>query len=90
MAGLTIESLIVNLSAGRLKSETFSATVNLGGHEAMQSDIKRVLAAGSKQALASEREVIHSVPTGYLLDSEKEFAIRAAWSVMFWASACMS
>ena len=71
MAGLTIESLIVNLSAGRLKSEVFSATVNLGGHEATQSDIKRVLAVGSKQALESEREVIHSVPTGYLLDSER-------------------
>lgn len=71
MAGLTVESLIVNLSAGRLKSETFSATVRLGGHETTKSDIKRVLAAGSKQAMAAEREVIHSVPVGYSLDSER-------------------
>lgn len=71
MAGLTVESLIVNLSSGRLKSERFSATVNLGGHETAQADIKRVLAAGSKQAMAAEREVIHSVPVGYSLDTER-------------------
>ena len=71
MAGLTVESLIVNLSSGRMKSEKFSATVNLGGHETTKSDIKRVLAAGSKQALGAEREVIHSLPVGYSLDSER-------------------
>lgn len=70
MAGLTVESLIVNLTAGRIRSEAFSATVNLGGHETTASDIGRVLAAGSKQAVAAEREVIHSVPAGYSLDSE--------------------
>ncbi len=32
MAGLTVDSLIINLTAGRLKSETYSATFNLGGH----------------------------------------------------------
>ena len=32
MAGVTIESLIVNLSAGRLGSETYTATVELSGH----------------------------------------------------------
>lgn len=71
MAGLTVDSLIVNLAAGRLKSETFSATVNLGGHEAQESDIKRVLAAGAKQALRTEREVVHSLPVGYALDAER-------------------
>ena len=70
MAGLTVESLIVNLTAGRIRSEAFSATVNLGGHETTASDIGRVLATGSKQAVAAEREVIHSVPAGYSLDSE--------------------
>ncbi len=71
MAGLTVESLIVNLSAGRLKSEHFAASVNLGGHETTRSDIKRVLDAGSKQALEAEREVIHSIPAGYSLDAER-------------------
>lgn len=71
MAGLTVDSLIVNISAGRLKSETFTASVNLGGHEVEQTDIRRVLAAGAKQALAAERHLVHSLPVGYTLDGER-------------------
>ncbi|MFS2327065.1 cell division protein FtsA [Brucella sp. H1_1004] len=71
MAGLTVDSLIVNISAGRLKSETFTASVNLGGHDVEQTDIRRVLAAGAKQALAAERHLVHSLPVGYTLDGER-------------------
>src|SRR5690606_27899154 len=69
MAGLTVDSLIVNLTAGRLASETFSATINLGGHEVQAADIRRVLTAGSRQALKAEREVVHSLPVGFSLDA---------------------
>ena len=71
MAGLTVDSLIVNLTAGRLKSETFTATINLGGHEADAGDIARVLSAGARQALKAERDVVHSLATGFSLDSER-------------------
>lgn len=71
MAGLTVDSLIVNVTAGRLHSDNYSATINLGGHEADASDIRRVLAAGAKQAQAAEREVVHSIPVGYTLDGER-------------------
>ncbi|PLP60257.1 cell division protein FtsA [Mesorhizobium loti] len=71
MAGLTVDSLIVNMTAGRLKSETFNATINLGGHEVDENDIKRVLGAGAKQALKSEREVLHTLPVGFSLDGER-------------------
>ncbi|MGN6582829.1 MAG: cell division protein FtsA [Rhizobiaceae bacterium] len=71
MARLTIDSLIVNVSAGRLKSESFSATVNLGGHEVDASDIKRVLTAGAKQVLRAERQVVHSLPVAFSLDTER-------------------
>lgn len=71
MAGLTVDSLIVNMSAGRLKSETMTASVDLGGKEVSRADIERVLAAGAKQALAHERHLIHSIPVGYVLDGER-------------------
>jgi cell division protein FtsA len=71
MAGLTIESLIVNLSAGRLKSEAFSARINLGGHEVDQGDIRRVLAAGARQAVVGDRQVVHSLPVAFSLDDER-------------------
>lgn len=70
MAGLTVESMIVSLSAGRLRSESFSATVKLGGHEVTGADIKRVLLAGARQVLQADREVIHSLPVGFSLDGE--------------------
>ena len=71
MAGLTVESLIMNLSAGRLKSESFQASVNLGGHEVDGADIKQVLAAGARQALRAEREIVHSLAVGFSLDQER-------------------
>lgn len=71
MAGLTVESLIVNFSSGRLKSETFSASISLGGHEVDKADIRKVLTAGAKQALVTERQLIHSIPVGYTLDGER-------------------
>lgn len=71
MAGLTVESLMVNLSAGRIRSETLAAQIRLGGQEADEGDITQVLAAGAKQALRAERQVVHSLPTGFSLDAEK-------------------
>jgi len=71
VAGLTVDSLFVNLAAGRLKSDVFSATVKLGGHEVDASDIGRVLAAGAKRAMAVEREVVHALPVGFSLDAER-------------------
>jgi cell division protein FtsA len=70
MAGLTVESLIVSISSGRLISEAFSADISLGGHPVAESDIARVLRAGAEHALASERSVVHSIPIGYSLDGE--------------------
>ncbi|MBS9720915.1 cell division protein FtsA [Tianweitania sp. BSSL-BM11] len=71
MAGLTIDSLIVNVSAGRLKSDAATATVNLGGHETDEADVRRVLEAGARQALRHERQVLHTLPVGFLLDTER-------------------
>lgn len=70
MAGVTVESLIVNVSSGRLVSEAFSASVSLGGHPVKQADISQVLRAGAEHALQSERSVVHSIPIGYSLDGE--------------------
>ncbi len=71
MAGVTVESLIVNMSAGRLKSESFAAGIKLGGHEVDESDINRVLAAGARQSMAAERQVVQSLPVSFTLDVER-------------------
>ncbi len=70
MAGVTVDSLICNVSSGRLVSETFSANISLGGHAVESGDISQVLLAGAQHALAPERSVVHSIPIGYSLDGE--------------------
>lgn len=68
MAGLTIESLIVNVSCGRLRSETFSAGLDIGSREIGDADIQRVLAAGSQYSAQDGRATMHALPIGYALD----------------------
>lgn len=68
MAEVTVGSLIVNLSCGRLKSETYSASVELGG-TVNEKDIQRVLAAGGAHSVSDGRMVLHALPIGYSLDA---------------------
>lgn len=70
MAGVTVESLIITLSAGRLASETCSASVDLPGKAITDGDIGRVLAAGRRYSVTPGRTVIHALPIGYSLDGE--------------------
>jgi len=74
MAGVTIDSLIANVSAGRLTSETFAADISLDGHAVTGNDISKVLFAGAQHAMAPQRSVIHSIPIGYTLDGEHGIA----------------
>jgi cell division protein FtsA len=71
MAGLTVESLIVSLSCGRLGSETFSAGLDLAGREVSEADIQRVLEAGSVHTARDGRAVVHALPIGYALDGNR-------------------
>ena len=63
--------MIVNVTAGRLGSETFSATVNLGGQEVEKADLVRVLRAVNDRSVRPERSIIHALPIGYALDGQK-------------------
>ncbi len=71
MAGLTVDSLIVNVTAGRLGSDVYTATIDLGGQEVESSDLRKVLAAACQQSLQNDRAVLHSLPTGFALDGER-------------------
>lgn len=70
-AGLTVQSVVVNVTAGRLGSETFSATVDLGGQEVEKSDIQRVLRSVNSRSVRAERSIIHALPIGYAIDGQK-------------------
>ena len=67
-AGMTVESLIVNVSASRMRSHAFSASVALAGQAVEENDIARVLQAGRNHTSDPEAAVMHSLPIGYSLD----------------------
>ncbi|MBX6426529.1 MAG: cell division protein FtsA [Variibacter sp.] len=71
MAGVELESVIVSVSAGRLASELFAATVHAAGPTITDSDIERVLGAGSRHSIREGRAVLHSLPIGYALDDTR-------------------
>lgn len=71
MAGVTIESLIVNVSCGRLTSETYTASVALSGQAITDTEIGRVLAAGRRHSVTDERSAVHALPIGYSLDDDQ-------------------
>ncbi len=71
MAGVHVDSVILSVSAGRMASERFAATVPLRGPMAAETDIARVLAAGSQHSVRHGRTVLHSLPIGYSIDDNR-------------------
>jgi len=68
MAGVQLESVIVSVSAGRIGSELFAASVDVGGTTVSDGDIARVLSAGSQHSVREGRVLLHSLPISFSLD----------------------
>lgn len=69
MAKVEIQSVIVNLTGGRLGSEHFEAHIPVRG-AVDPSDIHRVLDAANRHNLRQGRAVLHALPTGFSLDAQ--------------------
>jgi len=69
-AGLVVDSVIVNMSAGRPESHLLKAHISLADEAISGRDIRRVLACASQQAFELDRPIIHSLPVSYRLDGE--------------------
>ncbi|MFN3350944.1 cell division protein FtsA [Pseudorhodoplanes sp.] len=67
-AGVHLESVAVSVSAGRLASERFTASVEVAGPSIRDTDIARLLQAGSQHSVREGRVVLHSLPLGYAID----------------------
>jgi cell division protein FtsA len=67
-ASVQLESVVVSISAGRIGSELYAATINVAGSAISEGDIGRVLTAGSDYSVRQGRVLLHSLPIGYSLD----------------------
>jgi cell division protein FtsA len=70
MAKVEIQSVIVNLTGGRLGSQHFDGSATVRGGAVSQADLQRVLATASAHTLRPGRAVLHALPTGFSLDAQ--------------------
>ncbi len=72
MAGDNIRDVVVNVSCGEPQSRLVSYEVSIGGHEIGDADLRRILdAAAAKIEQSADREIIHAIPVGYRVDSNR-------------------
>jgi len=69
MSGVEVDSVVVNMSGGRLSSRLYEAKIALGGRAAGERDVHRVLEAASAADSCAGRFALHAVPTGFRLDA---------------------
>jgi cell division protein FtsA len=69
MAGVEVDSIIVNMTGGRLSSQLYNAKIGIGGKPVSEYDIHRVLEAASAASAHTGRTVLHALPTGFWLDA---------------------
>ncbi|MEJ0091975.1 MAG: cell division protein FtsA [Methylocella sp.] len=67
MAGVEVESVIINATGGRLGSQLFDAKVAIAGRAVTQADVHRVLEACTARGGRDGRAVLHSLPIGFSL-----------------------
>ena len=68
MAGVVVEEAYVAVTCGRLKSESFSASMALPSGAVREDDTLRIIAGARQYAAREKRMVLHALPTGYRLD----------------------
>ncbi|MEG6509126.1 cell division protein FtsA [Methyloligella sp. 2.7D] len=71
MAEVTVEDVAIAVTCGRLKSDSFSASVALANGVVREDDIARILAGGWQYAARDGRTVLHALPISYDLDDNR-------------------
>ena len=74
MAGVEVESVVVNMSGGRLGARTHSAKLGLNGLAVADADAHRVLTAAAQSGADPGRVALHLIPRGYSLDAQRGVA----------------
>jgi cell division protein FtsA len=69
MAGVQVESVIVNITGGRIGSQLYQAKVSVGGKGVSEHDVHRVLEAAASRVATQGCAVLHSLPNGFAVDS---------------------
>jgi cell division protein FtsA len=74
MAGLTLARVVVAVTCGRLKSETFTARATVAGRAVGRADTSRVLAGGQSFAERGGRAIVQMTHGDWRLDARANIA----------------
>ncbi len=70
MAGVEVESLVVNMSGGRLSSRVHEARIGVRGATVGDAEAQRVLDAAALASAVPGRAALHMIPKGFSLDRQ--------------------
>lgn len=71
MAGLLLKDVHVALSCGAPRSQVIGVEVPVAGGEVRAADLSRAIAIGRARFPASDREVLHCMPSSYSVDGAR-------------------
>ncbi len=73
MAGLEIKSAYLSVSGSHIKSQNSKGVVAISSpnQEVSQLDVDRVIEAAQAISLPTDREIIHTIPKSYKIDSQE-------------------
>lgn len=71
MAGMPVERLLVNLSAGQPSSYHVTAEITLGGRATTDADLQRALIEARKSLPDNSQILAHALPISYALDDDR-------------------
>lgn len=73
MAGVEIGSVYAGIAGGHITGHTQNGVVAVAGegHEITQSDVDRAISAAQAISIPVEREVLHVIPQGFVVDNQE-------------------
>lgn len=69
-AGLEIDGVYVGITGGHIKGFDSYGAIGIRGKEVSRLDVERVIDSAKAVYVPLDREVIHIIPTGYMLDGQ--------------------
>ncbi len=68
--GVEVNAVYVGIAGGHIKGFNSYGAIGIRGKEVSHTDVERVLESAKAVYVPLDREVLHVIPTGYVLDSQ--------------------
>jgi cell division protein FtsA len=70
MAGVDIDSVYVGIGGGHIKGLNSTGIVKIRDREVVEEDVERVLETAKAVDIPTDRQVLHVLPQGYIIDGQ--------------------